>query len=126
MDPGQFDEPVGLAIDAEGQVYVADTWNQRIQVFQEDESGSFMPFRSWDVPGWYGQSLDNKPYMAVDNRARSLLPIPKVTGCCSSPIQASRAGLGRLWRRPGSFGLPASWRSPRMAVSGWATRPTAG
>jgi DNA-binding beta-propeller fold protein YncE len=33
LEPGQFDEPVGLSIGPEDQVYVADTWNQRVQVF---------------------------------------------------------------------------------------------
>ena len=33
---GQFDEPVGLAVDAQGLVYVADTWNQRVQVLGPD------------------------------------------------------------------------------------------
>ncbi len=65
MGPGQFDEPVGLGIDADGLIYVADTWNQRIQVFQESEDGRFLPFRQWDVPAWYGQSLDNKPFIGV-------------------------------------------------------------
>jgi uncharacterized protein (TIGR03663 family) len=66
FDPGQFDEPVGLAIDADGLVYVADTWNQRVQVFQPDESGTlFTPIRQIDIAGWYGQSLDNKPFLKV-------------------------------------------------------------
>ncbi|HWA15598.1 MAG TPA: NHL repeat-containing protein, partial [Gemmatimonadales bacterium] len=33
LDPGQFDEPVGVAVDNESRVYVTDTWNQRIQTF---------------------------------------------------------------------------------------------
>ncbi len=65
LDQGQFDEPVGLAIDSQGKVYVADTWNQRIQVFSEAD-GTFVPERMWDVAAWYGQSLDNKPFLAVD------------------------------------------------------------
>ncbi|MBN1668155.1 MAG: hypothetical protein JW862_13775, partial [Anaerolineales bacterium] len=64
--PGQLDEPVGLAVDAAGRVYVADTWNQRIQVFQPDASGLiYTPVLEWPIVGWYGQSLDNKPYLAV-------------------------------------------------------------
>jgi predicted membrane-bound mannosyltransferase/DNA-binding beta-propeller fold protein YncE len=63
---GEFDEPVGITIDSDGLVYVADTWNQRIQVFQEDEFGNFNPLKSFDVAAWYGQSLDNKPYLAVN------------------------------------------------------------
>ncbi len=65
LGAGQFDEPVGIAISSDGLVYVVDTWNQRIQVFQEDDFGSFTQIKSWDVAAWYGQSLDNKPYIAV-------------------------------------------------------------
>ncbi len=65
---GQFDEPVGIAIGPEGKIFVADTWNQRVQVFKADENGlQFTPLRQWDIIGWYGQSLDNKPYLAVDD-----------------------------------------------------------
>ncbi len=66
LDLGQFDEPVGLAIDEQDKIYVADTWNQRIQVFRE-EAGVFVPERMWDVAAWYGQSLDNKPFLAVND-----------------------------------------------------------
>ncbi len=68
FDAGQFDEPVGIAVDTNGRVYVADTWNQRIQVFEPDEAGLlFTPIAKWDLSAWYGQSLDNKPYLAVDS-----------------------------------------------------------
>jgi DNA-binding beta-propeller fold protein YncE len=69
LDPGQFDEPVGIAIDSDGVVFVADVWNQRIQSFLPSDDGlTFTPLRQWDVAGWYGQSLDNKPFIAVDDR----------------------------------------------------------
>jgi len=65
--PGQFDEPVGIAVDEAGLVYVADTWNQRIQVFKYDpQSNLFVSLREWDIVGWYGQSLENKPYLRVN------------------------------------------------------------
>jgi len=65
MAPGQLDEPVGIAVDMDGLVYVADVWNQRIQVFQKSEDGRYLPFKNWEVQAWYGQSLENKPYIAV-------------------------------------------------------------
>ncbi len=66
LGDGQFDEPSGLALDEQGNLYVADTWNQRIQVFSPDINGIAQHFLTkWDVEGWYGQSLDNKPYLTI-------------------------------------------------------------
>jgi uncharacterized protein (TIGR03663 family) len=48
---GQFQEPWGIDVDDEGNVYVADTWNHRIQVF--DGEGTFQ--NKW---GSYGQTAD--------------------------------------------------------------------
>jgi uncharacterized protein (TIGR03663 family) len=109
MGPGQLDEPVGISIDANGLIYVADTWNQRIQVFQEDEQGDFLPYRSWDFLGWYGQSLDNKPYLAVDNLGSVFAADPEGYRV----VQFSDMGEAvRSWGDYGtsldSFGLPAS------------------
>ncbi|MBN1878468.1 MAG: TIGR03663 family protein [Anaerolineae bacterium] len=38
--PGEFNEPWGVAVDLEGFVYVADTWNHRVQKF--DATGNFV------------------------------------------------------------------------------------
>jgi uncharacterized protein (TIGR03663 family) len=45
--PGQFNEPWGVAVDADGNVYVADTWNHRVQKFSSD--GQFVT--QWGVNG---------------------------------------------------------------------------
>lgn len=70
FDPGQFDEPVGVAVGTDNTVYVTDTWNQRIQSFVPIETSGnevfFQALAQWDVNGWFGQSLDNKPFIAVD------------------------------------------------------------
>jgi DNA-binding beta-propeller fold protein YncE len=66
LDPGQFDEPVGVAVGPSGTVYVADTWNQRIQAFLPSEDGmTYFPTLQWDVNAWFGQSVENKPFIAV-------------------------------------------------------------
>ena len=46
--PGQFDTPHSLAVDAGGNVYVADRGNRRIQVF--DGEGKFLRQITIDVP----------------------------------------------------------------------------
>jgi len=67
FDPGQFDEPVDVAVGSDGVAYVTDTWNQRIQSFIPTEGTEllYLPLAQWDVNGWFGQSLENKPYIAV-------------------------------------------------------------
>ncbi|MGC9335605.1 MAG: flippase activity-associated protein Agl23, partial [Anaerolineae bacterium] len=69
MGDGQFHEPWGIAVDADGRVYVADTWNHRIQVF--DDEGGFL--NSWGV---YGQTMSDSALLygprdiAIDARGR--------------------------------------------------------
>jgi DNA-binding beta-propeller fold protein YncE len=77
LGPGQFDEPVGLALGPGGQINVADTWNQRIQSFTADESGNYTPLNAWDVSAWFGQSLDNKPYMAANSQGNLFVTDPE-------------------------------------------------
>ncbi len=77
FDPGQFYEPVGMAIDSQGRLYVADTWNQRIQSFQPNGDGTYQPSLMWDVSAWFGQSLDNKPYLAVDDQGHVFATDPE-------------------------------------------------
>lgn len=75
LQPGQMDEPVGIAVDSLGNAYVTDTWNQRIQVFSPtDRMGTVYQFnKSWNIQGWYGQSLDNKPFIAINPVTENVL-----------------------------------------------------
>jgi len=67
FEPGAFDEPVGVAVAADGTVYVTDTWNQRLQAFTPTLDGlDFVPLLQWDIFGWAGQSLENKPLITVN------------------------------------------------------------
>ncbi|MFX0146007.1 MAG: PA14 domain-containing protein, partial [Candidatus Hodarchaeota archaeon] len=59
--PGQFQEPRGVAVSLEGLVYVADTGNGRIQVFNAD--GEFL--------GLWGQEILAEPFdLAVDREGQ--------------------------------------------------------
>jgi uncharacterized protein (TIGR03663 family) len=50
---GQFNEPWGIAVDGQGNVYVSDTWNHRIQKF--DNQGNFVTM--WGQFGSTGGEL---------------------------------------------------------------------
>ncbi|HTR27532.1 MAG TPA: 6-bladed beta-propeller [Terriglobales bacterium] len=54
-EPGQFSVPTNVALDADNNLYVADTYNNRIEIFDAD--GNFI--RAWgkagDRPGTFGR-----------------------------------------------------------------------
>lgn len=79
LGDGQFDEPVGIALDElTDRLYLADTWNQRVQVFSYLD-GVFQFLESWEIAGWYGQSLINKPYLAVGSDSRVYITDPEAS-----------------------------------------------
>ncbi len=79
LELGQFDEPVGIAIDQNGILYVTDTWNQRVQSFAPGGDGlTYVPLLEWEISGWYGQSLENKPFIAVDQNGHVFVTDPEV------------------------------------------------
>src|SRR5262249_33166739 len=47
--PSQFKEPCGVAVGPSGEIFVADTWNQRVQVF--NKAGEYV--REWAL-SFYG------------------------------------------------------------------------
>ena len=110
LEVGQFEEPVGLAFDEQGNLYVADTWNQRIQVFAQNQDGvTFSPYLQWNVSGWYGESLDNKPYLALDNQGHLFVTDPESFRVIEFTTNGS---FIRIWGdygvNAGSFGMPSA------------------
>ena len=77
FEVGQFDEPVGIAVNSDGQVVVADTWNRRVQIFQPDSTGLvYNQVGGFDVSAWYGQGINNKPFVAVNPSGHILVSDP--------------------------------------------------
>jgi sugar lactone lactonase YvrE len=122
LDPGKFDEPVGIAIDQDGIIYVTDTWNQRIQSFAPSADGlTFTPLKQWDVVGWSGQSLENKPFIAVDSLGHVYVTDPEGYRV----IEYTRDGqLVQTWgdygNSPTTFGI-ASGIAVDSAGAVWTT-----
>jgi DNA-binding beta-propeller fold protein YncE len=52
---------------------VADTWNQRVQAFDVN----YLHKHQWPVEAWYGESVVNKPYLAVDSLGRVYVTDPE-------------------------------------------------
>jgi DNA-binding beta-propeller fold protein YncE len=107
---GQLDEPVGLAMGLNEEIYVSDTWNQRIQVFMPDsEKTNYYAINSWDVYGWFGQILDNKPFLATDNLGNVYTTDPegyRILGF--QPDGQFLMGWGDYSPGSDGFGLPAA------------------
>jgi uncharacterized protein (TIGR03663 family) len=106
---GQFEEPVGLAfapangLDAGGLLYVSDTWNQRVQAF--DGEGVFL--WQWPVEAWYGDSVMNKPYLAVDHEGRVYITDPEASLVAVFSRQGDLlATLGHPGFDAGAYTLP--------------------
>ena len=61
--PGELNEPIGIAVDRDGNVYVADTNNRRIQKF----TAAGAPAAQWPVPaGSWEPGPYLEPFLALD------------------------------------------------------------
>ncbi len=96
---GQLNSPHSIALAANGQVFVADTGNNRIQVFEQD--GTFV--RKWGSKG-SGNGLFNAPYVVVLNsNGQAFVSEGYVSSGYNHRIQVFEAD-GTFVRKWGSYG----------------------
>ncbi len=99
-DPGNFSKPTNVAVDKDGNLYVSDTWNDRIEVFDAD--GVFI--RQWgkngDGPGDFarpkGVAIDSDGHVWVADAMLNRLQVFTPTG----RLLLGMGGFGIL---PGQF-----------------------
>jgi DNA-binding beta-propeller fold protein YncE len=105
-DFGQLREPVGIAFDSDNRIYVVDTWNHRVQVFEEIGENEFFFMKEWTVEGWYGESLENKPYIAISSDDNICLTDPEgFRVLCFSQEGSYTIGWGDYGATDSRFGL---------------------
>jgi streptogramin lyase len=98
--PGEFNTPHSIAADAQGNIYVADRFNRRIQVF--DGEGKFLRALTIDVPFDHNASpaIGNKP--DPDATKGTFAPGAPWTVCITPPpnqvLFTSDAYPGRLYK----------------------------
>jgi DNA-binding beta-propeller fold protein YncE len=103
-EPGTFSAPSNVAVGADGQVYVTDTWNQRVQVF--DSAGKFVRTfgRHGVTPGDFvrpkGIALDSQGHIYVADAEFNNFQVLASDG---SPLLA----VGDYGTNPGQFALIA-------------------
>ena len=121
---GRFDEPVGLAQDAAGNWYVADTWNRRIQKFDPDLTTS----AQWPVDGWAASRSSTSrhwPWTRTRNIVYAVDPENyRVLAFNTDGTFQATWGSTAMMRSP-SCCRPAL-RSGRMAGSTWPTATRTG
>jgi len=102
---GEFNTPHSIAADAQGNVYVADRGNRRIQVF--DGNGTFLRLFTIDVPYDQGArpAIGNVPNVAkieASGGAKTMLPGSPWTVCITpgpnQVLYASDAFPGRIYK----------------------------
>ena len=74
-----------------GDIYIADTWNHRVQRFDKN----FTPLAQFTVNGWDSNSVLNKPYIALD--ANDNLPFIEFVDAAINTINAATSTVLVGW-----------------------------
>jgi sugar lactone lactonase YvrE len=98
-----MNEPVGISLGPNGSIFLADTWNSRIQQFGTD----LFAINEWPVDAWDGTSINNKPYNAVDSSGRVYVTDPEgYRVLIFNPDGSYLARFGTFGTGLNNFGLP--------------------
>ena len=97
-DPGQFNTPHSIAVDANNNVYVADRGNNRIQVF--DTEGKFIRALKMEVPvpADARPAIGNKPTATVGTQSPGAPWAICITPGPTQYLYASDAYPGRIYK----------------------------
>jgi DNA-binding beta-propeller fold protein YncE len=96
--PGQFNTPHSIALDAQGRVYVADRGNRRIQVFDGD--GKFLRQITIDLPVDPNArpAIGNKPTQTTGTMAPGAPWAICITPAPNQVLYSSDAFPGRIYK----------------------------
>jgi tripartite motif-containing protein 71 len=107
--PGQFNGPVGIAIDSQGNIFVADVGNHRIQKL----SSTGQPLTQWHTVGsGIGETTETGFDLALDASGNLYVSEPHPTGPGTeriekfSPTGQPLAHWGTSGSGPGQFNKP--------------------
>jgi sugar lactone lactonase YvrE len=91
--PGEFAMPTGVAVDQDGNVFISDTWNNRIQEFDADGNFNRTFGEAGDGPGYFarpkGISIDCDGHIwvadALQNRVQVFTPEGRLLSYMGEP-----------------------------------------
>jgi streptogramin lyase len=113
--PGEFDCPHGLAIDSQGRLFVADRFNNRVQIFDQD--GNFIDqWTQFSRPS--GIYIDKKDVLYVSDSESRVPTPPQTYGNHPGWKRGIRVGSARTGKV--DFFIPDPYATPEAAATSGA------